>query len=178
MSNRNTQKPLPKPLNGERLRSLALHYVGRYATTRGKLTTYLNRKIRERGWNGDASADIESLVNEFADLGYVNDAGFAEARSRSFVRRGFGARRLAQDLSTAGIADADSFEAMETAKDGAWSAAENFARRKHIGPFAKGEATLELKQKQLQGFMRAGHAWDIARAFVNAAPGEILEELE
>jgi regulatory protein len=171
-----TQKRTPPPLNTERLRSLALHYAGRYATTRAKLVTYLNRKIRERGWDDDKMVDLETMVNDFAALGYVNDAGFAEARSRSFVRRGYGLRRLAQDLGAAGIVESDSADAMKEAEDGAWRAAENFARRKRIGPFANAVATPELKQKQFQAFLRAGHGWELARRFVQAEPGDIIEE--
>jgi regulatory protein len=173
-----TQKRAPPPLNQVRLRALALHYAGRYATTRAKLKVYLNRKIRERGWDDDTSADIEALITEFADLGYVNDAGFAEARSRSFVRRGFGTRRLAQDLNAAGINETDSADAMTEAQNGAWISAENFARRKRIGPFASEIASPELKQKQLQAFLRAGHGWELARRFVQAEPGDVIEEGE
>ena len=36
------------PLDAEKLRELALAYVGRFATTRARLSTYLERKIRER----------------------------------------------------------------------------------------------------------------------------------
>ncbi len=165
-----------KPLNSEKLRALALHYAGRYATTRGKLTTYLNRKIRERGWDEEVSPDLETLIAGFVELGYVNDAGFAEARSRSFVRRGYGTRRLAQDLNAAGISENDSAEAMNEAQDGAWAAAENFARRKRIGPFGASIAPSEVKQKQLHAFLRAGHGWEIARRFVGAEPGDVIEE--
>jgi regulatory protein len=173
-----TQKRTPPPLDQARLRALALHYAGRYATTRAKLATYLNRKIRERGWDDDTSVDLETLIAEFADLGYVNDAGFAEARSRSFVRRGFGTRRLAQDLNAAGINETDSADAMTEAQNGAWISAENFARRKRIGPFATQMASPEVKQKQLQAFLRAGHGWELARRFVQAEPGESVEEGE
>jgi regulatory protein len=169
------QKRKPPPLNQARLRALALHYTGRYATTQSKLATYLNRKIRERGWDDDITADLEALVGEFAVLGYVDDAGFAEARSRLFVRRGYGTRRLAQDLNAAGITETDSTVAMDEAQDSAWRSAENFAKRKRIGPFAPCVATLEAKQKQLQAFIRAGHNWDLARIFVQAMPGDILE---
>ena len=61
---------------------------------------------------------------------------------------------------------------MENARDAAWTAAENFARRKHIGPFARKPATPEMKRKQLQAFLRAGHGWDLAREFVGAGPDE------
>jgi len=33
---------------------MALAYVARFATSRGKLVRYLDRKVRERGWAGTA----------------------------------------------------------------------------------------------------------------------------
>ncbi|MEP7349097.1 MAG: regulatory protein RecX [Sphingorhabdus sp.] len=176
MKGKTTDKKPPPPLNNERLRGLALHYVGKYATTRGKLATYLARKIRERGWEGDRSADVAGLAEQFAELGYVNDAQFAEARSRSFVRRGYGKRRLDEDLRASGITENDASVATGHMDDSAFTAAENFARRKRIGPFASEATTPEKRQKQLQAFLRAGHGFDLARRFVGAEPGEILEE--
>ncbi len=160
-----------------RLRGLALHYVGKYATTRGKLATYLTRKIRERSWDGDRSPDVEALVEQFAELGYVNDAQFAGARSRSFVARGYGKRRLDEDLRASGITESDSAEANENMAESEFVAAQNFARRKRIGPYASELAPQEKQHKQLQAFLRAGHSFDVARRFVRAAPGdEVTEE--
>jgi regulatory protein len=172
---RSDKKP-PPPLNDERLRGLALHYVGKYATTQAKLGAYLTRKIRERGWDGERRTDVAALVEQFAELGYINDAQFAEARSRSFVRRGYGERRLKEDLRSCGIGDADAVPAKDHMAESTFAAAENFARRKRLGPFASEPAPPETRQKQLHAFMRAGHGFDIAKRFVNADPGEMLQE--
>ena len=51
-----TAKRPPKPLDEDALRDLALRHVARFATSRGKLLAYLNRKLRERGWAGDLAA--------------------------------------------------------------------------------------------------------------------------
>jgi regulatory protein len=169
------KKP-PPPLNDERLRGLALHYVGKYATTQAKLTAYLARKIRERGWSNERPPDIDALVEQFAELGYINDAQFAESRSRSFVRRGYGERRLYEDLRASGIGDADAVPAREHMAESTFTAAENFARRKRLGPFASEAAPPEKRQKQLQGFLRAGHDFEVAKRFVNADPGQIIED--
>jgi len=174
-SPRTAKKPAP-PLDEERLRQLALHYVGKYATTQAKLVGYLARKMRERGWNGDRPADIGALTAQFVELGYVNDAQFAEARSRSFVRRGYGQRRLNEDLRVSGIKDNDAISAKSHMEASGFYAAENFARRKRIGPFATDAATPEKRQKQLHAFMRAGHDFTLARRFVDAAPGEDITE--
>ena len=40
---------LARPLDAAALDRLALRYVERFATTRGKLADYLRRKMRERG---------------------------------------------------------------------------------------------------------------------------------
>ncbi len=176
MKDRSSSKKPAPPLNDERLRGLALHYVGKYATTRSKLATYLTRKIRERGWNGERHADIEGLVEQFAGLGYVNDAQFAEARSRSFVARGYGKRRLDEDLRASGITEGDASDAKEHMAESAFTSAQNFARRKRIGPYASEITPPEKQHKQLQAFLRAGHGFDLARRFVRAEPGDIIDE--
>ena len=176
MKNQKPEKKPPPPLNDERLRGLALHYVGKYATTQSKLTAYLARKIRERGWSNERPPEIDALVQQFADLSYINDAQFAESRSRSFVRRGYGERRLNEDLRASGIGDADAIPAKEHMAESTFAAAENFARRKRLGPFAGEPALPEKRQKQLHAFLRAGHGLSVAKRFVNAQPGDIVEE--
>ncbi len=44
---RRTRRP-PRPLDAALLDELALGYVARFATSTGKLSAYLNRKLRER----------------------------------------------------------------------------------------------------------------------------------
>ena len=163
-------------MNAESLRQLALYYVGKYATTQSKLAGYLTRKLRERGWNDERPADIGGLTEQFTSLGYINDAQFAEARSRSFVRRGFGGRRLNEDLRASGICDADAVNAKAHMEDSIFTAAENFARRKRFGPFAQEAAPPEKRHKQLNIFLRAGHSFELAKRFVYAEPGDEISE--
>lgn len=173
MSRRNRPNSPPKPFNSVKLRDLALHYVGRYATSRAKLAAYLTRKIRERGWEeGAAAADVEALIEDFSRLGYVDDAAFAASRARSLTARGFGSRRVNEDLRAKGITETDAGEARMESENARWQSAERFAQRKRIGPFATEQAPPEIQQKQFQAFLRAGHSFDIAKAFVRAAPGE------
>jgi regulatory protein len=172
---RPVKKPAP-PLNADSLRQLALHYVGKYATTQAKLAGYLTRKIRERGWEDARSADIAGLTEKLTSLGFINDAQFAEARSRSFVRRGFGGRRLNEDLRASGIGDADAVNAKAHMEESIFTAAENFARRKRIGPFAQEAAPPEKRNKQLNAFLRAGHNFELAKRFVYAEPGDEISD--
>lgn len=169
------KRPIP-PLDNRRLRDLALRYVGRYATTKAKLSAYLARKIGERGWaEGQSRPDLDTMMAEFSDLGYVNDAAYAQSRARAFVRRGYGKGRAEQDLYAAGVGDYDAKDARSETDQGTYASAHAFARRKKIGPYAPEIAPPELKQKQLGAFLRAGHSFALARRFINAAPGEEIE---
>ena len=96
-----------KPLNGERLHELALFYLGKFATTRAKLSTYLNRKVRERGWEGEGPPEIERLVERLAASGLIDDAAYALSKSRSLSERGYGASRVRQSLRMAGVEEED-----------------------------------------------------------------------
>ena len=115
-------RPRP-PLDAEALERLALFYAGRYATTRARLAAYLRRKVKERGWEGAGPPPVERLVERFAELGYVDDRGFASARAASLLRRGYGERRVAEALRGAGIAEDDAAEALGHAEENAVAAA-------------------------------------------------------
>jgi len=108
------RNPRP-PLDAEGLERLGLFYAGRYATTRAKLATYLRRKLRERGWEGQGEPPVERLVARFAELGYVDVRAFASAKASSLLRRGYGQRRVSDALHAAGIGEEDSAPAREDA---------------------------------------------------------------
>jgi regulatory protein len=167
------KKPRP-PLDAERLERLALYYVGRYATTRAKLKSYLSRKVKERGWEG-GGPDLDALVERFTALGYIDDAAFAAQRASALQRRGYGERRVQQALRGAGIEEEDLAPVREQAKEGALEAAFRFARRKRIGPYGAADPDREARQKAFAAMMRAGHSFEIVREVLGASASDIPE---
>jgi regulatory protein len=159
-----------------RLQELALRYVGKYATTRAKLSGYLDRKIRERGWEGDRPADIGGLAERFAELGYVDDAAYALGQSRSLSARGYGKRRLADRLRLAGVGDADAEEARRHADTEAVRAALRLAERRRLGPFASIAADRPQREKWIAAMIRAGHGFWLARTIATMLPGADVDE--
>lgn len=173
-----SRKPRPStPLTEADLDRFALRYVERFATTRGKLSDYLNRKIRERGWAGAHVADTMAVAQRMADMGYVNDRLYAEAKAGAMTRRGLGGRRVTQALRHAGIDADDAASVAPMVEDEAVASALAFAKRKRIGPFAAEEVERPQQEKQLAAMLRAGHPLDLARRIVRMAPGEDPETL-
>jgi regulatory protein len=159
------------PLDRKRLEELALRYVGRYATTRAKLRSYLARKLRERGWGEDSAPDLEGLAARFAELGYVDDAAFALNKSQALSARGYGKRRLIDKLRIAGVAEDDGVAARDHADAEALEAALRFARRRRIGPFAAAVPDPKQREKAIAAMVRGGHSFALSRAIADLSPG-------
>ncbi|WP_226018044.1 RecX family transcriptional regulator [Novosphingobium sp. FKTRR1] len=175
-------RPIPPQLDDAQLEELALGYVARFATSTGKLADYLKRKLRERGWDEDTPApDIPALLARFAERGFIDDAGYAQARSETLRRRGLGDRRIDQTLNQAGIG-ADLRAANRSSERAAREAALAFARKRRLGPFAgrgdPGAAPSDPKtrEKHIAALLRGGHALGNARFIVNAVDVAEIEE--
>ena len=174
---RNTPRKPPPPLDAKRLDALALAYVGRFATTRARLVTYLKRKLRERGWDGAGEPGTAALAERLARLGYIDDAAYALAKGRTLGQRGFGRRRVSMALRAAGVGEEDRGPADEAARADALAAALRFARRRRIGPFAAKQPDPKARQRGLSAMIRAGHDFELSRRIVELAPGNSGEEL-
>jgi len=168
------KKPRP-PLDEGKLNELMMHYVGKFATSRAKLGSYLSRKVRERGWAGSGEPPVEALVAKAARLGFVDDAAFALSKSRSLTARGYGARRVGQALHAAGIEDNDGEAARDHAREEAVAAALNFAKRRRIGPYASENPDPAQKEKALSAMVRAGHDFRLAKSILSLAPGSEID---
>ena len=169
------RRPLP-PLDSARLERLALRYVERFATTRGKLAVYLARKVRERGWEGEA-ADPVAIAERFAELGYVNDRIYAESKASAMARRGLGARRVNDALRHAGVQEGDTAEITPQIAERTNETALAFARKRRIGPFAEVQADRAMITKHVAAMVRAGHSPDLAWKIARMEPGESVEPL-
>lgn len=173
--NRRERKP-PRPLDARRLDEMALAYVARFATSAGKLSDYLRRKLRERGWEGEGEADVAGIVARFVSLGYIDDAVFARGKAQGLLRRGYGARRIDQALGAAGIAE-PLREDVRGSEAERRRAALVMARKRRFGPFGTSDRLHPAtREKQVAAMLRAGHPLAHARAVVNALTPEALEE--
>ncbi len=169
------RKPSLRPYDARSLERSALRYVERFATTRGKLADYLTRKLRERGWAEDTAPPVAALVERFADLGYIDDRAWGEAKAASMARRGLGARRVRQTLGAAGIAGEDLVAIDDdVVAGGTLDSAVAFARRKRIGPFGPPLEDRAAIERQVGQMVRAGHSPMLARRIATMT----LESLE
>ena len=171
MDARRSRKVRP-PLDERSLNELALAYVGRFATTRAKLRSYLARKVRERGWAGAGQPDLAAAAEGFAAQGYIDDAGYALSKAHALTARGYGKRRLVQKLRGAGVEEQDGAKAIAHSEAEAVASALRFAERRRIGPFGTGEPVdLKQREKAIAAMIRAGHGFSLARRIAGLPAG-------
>jgi len=164
----------PRPLDQQRLNELALSYLARFSTSAAKLESYLKRKLRERGWDGEGDPGLTALVERCVAAGYVDDAAYARTKAGSLRRRGYGARRVDQSLGAAGIAPGLREEVRGTLNEER-QAALALARKRRLGPYGPPPADRQAREKQIAVLLRAGHRLDIARQVVEAGTTAGLE---
>ncbi|MEY2925746.1 MAG: hypothetical protein RL367_223 [Pseudomonadota bacterium] len=160
------------PIDASELRALALAYVARYLTSQAKLDHYLRRKLRERGWADEGDPPIAAMVQHCAALGFVDDSGFATAKTASLARRGFGSNRIRAALKGAGVSDTIIAQANCPSEDVARQIALAFVRRKRIGGYATKPATPDQRRKWIATLMNAGHGYALARELAWQDPFE------
>jgi regulatory protein len=149
----------------ERELTRARNAAYRSLTYRSRSHAELEQKLREKGYN---EAVIEAVLADLERLGYVNDRQFAGQWADGRLRlRGFGRRRIEQELRRKGISQEVIREAIAEAvppddeREAAVKAAEKKLRAMlSVGP--------EVRRRRLAGFLeRKGFSSEITRSIIN-----------
>jgi regulatory protein len=148
------------------------------ALTRAKNTAYrlltyrprsrreLEEKLRDREFADDI---VDSVVDLCARLGYLDDARFAEQWARSRVRlRGFGRRRIEQELRNKGIDRETVRDALDRLFE---DSSEAEVARKEAEKKLKSLSRFdpEVRRRRLAGFLeRKGFSSEIIRSILRS----------
>ncbi|NKD85892.1 RecX family transcriptional regulator [Haematospirillum jordaniae] len=183
------KKADPGPLGVESLMKAALHYLERFAASRDGVRRVLERRVArsDPAENMDAeavSSAITAVLDRLTDLGYLDDAFFAESRARSLVARGVSARGVRSRLRQKGVSPELVEQAMsDLAADRAGhgeidpdlTAAVIFARRRRIGPWGDPESRSARRYRDMAALARRGFGTDVIRHILDACNPDDLE---
>lgn len=147
----------------------ALRHIGRYETSAAHLAAVLRRFLARHGMAEEAW--IQEIVAKLVERKLVDDRRFAEIRGRSLKRRGTAKSLIRQDLSARGVAPEDADGALGALEEeiGEREAAENYARRRRLGPHRPQEKRAEFRLKDMAALARRGFSPEIARAVIDGA---------
>jgi regulatory protein len=172
---RAAQRP-PRRITPDYLRRAAKHYLERYAAPAAQLRRVLARKVATScRHHGEEPGAFEAMLDEVmatcVSSGLVDDRRFAEGRAASLRRRGQSSRMVAAKLSAKGVGRELAAQASAMEADDELAAARIAAKRKRLGPWARGDR-IASRQKDLAAMARAGFPMTIARAVIDSAGEE------
>jgi regulatory protein len=175
-----SKTPLPKPITEETLENAALHYLERFSASAESLRRVLMRRVwrvaaalgeePERG-----AALVDALIARYLLSGLLDDRRYAEAKSRSLLRRGAPLSSIRQSLGQKGVEggvvqavlDELDEECQDQGIDADLSAALAYARRRRLGPYRPPEKRPSHRDRDLASMGRAGFSWDLARRVID-----------
>ena len=180
------------PPNAARLREAALAHLARFAATEAGLRRVLERRVAR--WARAAEAEgqsretiaasaaalttkIASIAQSLVAAGAVNDAAFAEGRTRRLARSGHSRRAIAAHLAAKGIESDTAAAALPEGEEAELLAAIAFCRRRRIGPFARVAPDAPARMKALAALARGGFAQGVARRALAMEPDQAEEML-
>jgi regulatory protein len=190
-----TTEPAAAPTSAA-LHEAALAYLARTSATAATLKRALERKVStwaRRAARAGADAEsveadtarcreaIAAVLARFREVGLVNDAAFAEARTKSLQRSGRSRRAIEAHLAAKGVSQATAREVVSIDAEAELGAALAFARKRRLGPFAdepvpRGDRAGQ--QKAVAAMARAGFGWSVCERALNMDREQADERLE
>lgn len=179
-----------RPLSDLELEAYAVSYLSRFDCTTVKLRQVLARKLAkhraeysaEQGAVAEgervtdrAPASIERIIARFVELGYLDDARFAQSLARGLLARGTAPRKAVERLRQRGVKGELAEQAVRdlgAPGETELAAARQLVRRKRLGWVRPEAARRERAQKDLGVLARAGFSFDVARRALAAPPDE------
>jgi regulatory protein len=173
----NKPKRPPRPPTADRMLNQARWYLDRYAGTEAALRRFLTRRLTLAAQHHpDTDVDLakvwlEAAIDRMRELGFVDDARWAESRARTLRRRGASGAAVRSALRQKGV-DAELVDATladDETPEPDLEAARTFARRSRIGPWRKAPVDADGRRRELARLARKGFQYEIARRVVDAA---------
>ena len=174
----------PKPLTEKRLEKLALLHIDRYATSIENLRNVLMRRVEKSARNQniekkDAEKWINEIITKLVNLRLLDDQAYAENRVRSLHRSGASQKKIMSILSNKGVSKVDTPSAISLVENEYCNrelmAANNYARRRRLGPYRLAENRKEKRDRDLASLARAGFKYNDAKSIIDALSVELLE---
>ena len=164
---RKTKRRDPKKATPAYLEKSALHYLDRYSASsahlRHLLMAKVNRAARFHGSDpAEGAAAIDALIARLIAKGLLDDARYAQARARSFWRRGASVQGIRAKLAAKGVPAALIDGALEALREEAahpeLAAALAYARRRRYGPYGA-QPVSTLSRLQANGIAPPDRVW-------------------
>lgn len=141
------------------LKARAVRYLARREYSRLELRQRLHSYLSE----AETEDDLDSILDDLEQKGYLSDDRFARSKVRSRSAR-YGNARIAYELKTSGV----STEVIEQALSEVAESEANRARQLWLKRFGRSPQDFKERSQQMRYLLSRGFSMEVARKVINA----------
>ena len=155
----------------DQIRSLAYSYIEKYSCSKQQLRTYLFKKLIKKGQKITSKKEIFDLIDTVVDnlinQNLLSDKYYSDAKSKSFLRKGYSLNKIRYSLIKKGIDEkyikASISKLLEEESDPDFFSAIKVCKKRRIGPVREeGNRTLFYK-KDIGILARSGFSYELSK---------------
>ena len=165
------------------IRKFSYSYIEKYTPSKQQLKTYLFKKLIKREHKAFNKKEIftliDTVISSLEDEKFLNDKYYSDAKSRSFLKRGYSINKIRYSLIKKGIEEkyikASISKIKENEADPDFFSAIKLCKKRRIGP-CREESNRSLFYKKDIGILaRSGFGFDLSKKILEIPKEEFLK---
>ncbi len=170
-------------LTVEEIRNFAYNYLEKYSPSKQQLRIYLFKKLLKKRQLNHTKKELFNLIDEvissLEDKNLVNDRLFSDAKSRSFLRKGYSLNKIRYGLIKKGIDEkyvkASISKIKEKESDPDFFSAIKLCKRRRIGPNRAENNRSIFYKKDISILARSGFSYETSRKVLQIPKEEFIK---
>ena len=155
----------------DELRNFAYSYLDKYSPSKQQLRTYLFKKFLKKNLKISNKKElfnlIDIVISTLVDQKLVSDKYYSDAKTKSFLRRGYSLNKIRYSLIKKGINEkyirASISKIKENESDPDFFSAIKLCKRRRIGPSREESNRILFYKKDISILSRAGFSYEISK---------------
>jgi len=164
----------------DEIRNFAYSYLEKYSPSKQQLKTYLFKKIVKRKQRISSKKEIFNLIDlvvgALVDQKLLSDKYYSDAKSKSFLRRGYSLNKIRFNLIKRGIdqkyIQASISKIKENESDPDFFSAIKICKRRRIGPIREENNRPLFYKKDISILARSGFSYEISKKILDMPKDE------
>ena len=167
----------------DEIRNFAYSYIEKYSPSKQQLRTYLFKKFIKKKQNKfntkEAFSLIDAVITTLTDQKIISDKLYSEAKSRSYLKKGYSLNKIRFNLIKKGIEEkyinASISKIKENESDPDFFSAIKLCKRRRIGPCREENNRTLFYKKDISILARSGFSYELSKKVLEIPKIEFIK---
>ena len=164
----------------EEIRKFSYSYLEKYSPSKQQLRTYLFKKLVKKNQKISSKREIFNLIDpviaSLVDQKLLSDKYYSDAKSKSFLKRGYSLNKIRYSLIKKGIDEkyikASISKIKENESEPDFFSAIKICKKRRIGPNREESNRALFYKKDISILARSGFSYEISKKVLNISKDE------